>query len=60
MRNNLIRWWWQHQTSFFAFLAGIISTFMIHRTMRGEYGSALIDLLFVPWNPWCAGVFRVR
>jgi len=60
MQNNLLRWWYLHQNSVFAFLAGVISTFMIHRAMRGEYGPALIDLLFVLWNLRCAGVFRVR
>lgn len=60
MKNNLIRWWCLHQKPVFAFLAGIIATFMIHRIMRGEYGAALIDLLAVLWNLWCAGVFRVR
>lgn len=60
MQHNLRRWWYLHQTSFFAFLAGFFSPSMIHRTMRGEYGPALIDLLFVIWSLWCAGVFRVR
>lgn len=57
MQHNLLRWC---QTLFFTFLAGFISTSMIYHTMRGEYGPALIDLLFVIWSLWCTGVFRVR
>lgn len=60
MQNNLLCWWHLHQRSVSAFLAGVSATFMFQNIVRGEYGSALIDLLVVLLNLLGAGVLRIR
>lgn len=60
MENKLFDWRNLHQKWDFVFLAGSMFTCMIYRAMLGEYSYALIDLLFVLWILWCAGIFRIR